>query len=303
MKRKKIKFHKRHFVMGLGGILILTFGGLFLYARFFPQHYQYKTFSDRVVENYVPPEAATPSGIKTPKPSLKIGAGKVRVPILLYHYVEINHDIRDTQRTKLSVTPYWFEKQLQYLTDNGYTTITFTDLYQAIMTGKKLPARPVILTFDDGYRDFYTDAWPLLKKYNASATAFIVPGFLDKPNYMYTWQLSEIATDSARLVTIGAHTLHHVSLPSVSKEKAVEEISQSKAVLEAKFHQPVTIFCYPYGSFSADIVAAVKAAGYQMAASTIFGATESVDNLFDLPRIRVGNYAGRAFAARLAVTP
>ncbi len=281
--------------------LLVGLIGLVVFAFWRSKNHYFHARSDQIVDIYNPPGAATPSAVPhQAKLVVKTTGQKVHVPILLYHYVEVNRDLKDTTRTKLSVTPYWFEKQLQFLKDNGYTAITFGQLYEAISHLAPLPPRPVILTFDDGYRDFYTDAWPLLKKYQVKATTFVVADFLDKPNYMSTWQLAEIATDSAQLVTIGSHTLHHVALTAASKDKDIAEITQSKAVLEKEFHQPVTVFAYPYGSFNKDVVAKVKEAGYLMAASTLFGATEFSDNLFVLPRIRIGNYAGKFFADRLA---
>ncbi len=281
-------------------ILAVVFGGL-LVARQYHLSQKHPTKSDRYADVYNPPGAATPSAFPQAISHLPPENKSVHVPILLYHYVEYNPNPKDTIRTKLSVTSFWFEKQLQYLNANGYTSVTFTDLYEAIRKGKSLPPKPVILTFDDGYRDFYTDAWPLLKKYHVKATEFVIAGFLDKPNYLLSWQLSQIATDSSRLVTIGAHTTHHPALPTLPPEKAFAEIFNSKKVLEEKLNMPVTVFNYPYGQFDSTVEALVKKAGFQMAVSTLFGATESWQNIFILPRVRVGNYDGAAFASRLTV--
>ncbi len=209
----------------------------------------------------------------------------------MYHYLGGNPDLRDTIRTSLSATPYWFEKQLQYLHGHGYQTIAFNDLFHAHNF------KPVILTFDDGYRDFYLNAYPLLKKYQAKATIFIVPGFLDKPGYLFSWQLQELAKDP--LITLGAHTMHHAYLPSLKPQDAVKEIQDSKNILEKNFGRPVTVFAYPYGAFNDQLVKIVSAAGFKMAVSTIFGANETIENPFTLPRIRVGNYSDETFLKRL----
>ncbi len=258
---------------------------------------------DQLVTSYVPPGAATPSGesgpVGLPQHSTVPLPKSVRVPILLYHYVEYNHDPKDTIRIGLTVTPFWFEKQLQYLIANGYQTVTLDEVQSAIRGWTQLPPKPVVLTFDDGYRDFYTDAWPVLLKYHEKATTFIVPDFLDKINYMFSWQVSQIATESGGLITIGAHTRHHLSLPSLPADKAWDEIFGSKMELEQKFSVPVTDFAYPYGSLNLAVQSKVIKAGFLTAVSTIFGETEGKDNMFYLPRIRVGNYDGVAFENRL----
>lgn len=259
---------------------------------------------DRVVSEYVPPEGQKPKGsvgpsFLPPQPKLLNAQKIVTVPILLYHYVEYNHDLKDTIRTSLSVTPFWFEKQLQYLKSNGYAAITLDDVRRAVLGYQDLPKKPVVLTFDDGYRDFYTDALPLLRRYNTAATIFVVPDFLDKPNYLFSWQLSQIATGSGGLITIGAHTKHHAYLPKVKPDLAWDEIFGSKRELEERFNVPVTVFAYPYGAFDAGLAEVVRKAGFKAAVSTIFGRVEDANNLFYLPRIRAGNYGGALFASRL----
>ncbi len=303
MKQKKIKkvhFRWPLFLIGIAiGIVIL---GLFSDLRqklFFRSHRLAK--SDTLVNTYNPPGAKAPPVKSQETGILPVGERAIKVPILLYHYLEYNQDLKDTIRTSLSVTPFWFEKQLEDLRYNGYHTISFADLYTTIEKHSKLPQKPVILTFDDGYRDFYTDAFPLLKKYKAKATVFIIPGFLDKPNYLFDWQVKEIANDNTRLVTIGAHTMHHPALTSLDPQKAFEEILDSKKFLEKNYNQPVTVFNYPYGLFNNDVIDLVKKAKFQMAVSTILGDTQSLENIFILPRIRVGNYAGTIFEERLNI--
>ena len=292
MKSRKAKSHKHPFLNGLfwGGIFVIVALGVNLFRQ--PKAVKI----DPTIARYTPPGAVAPSGFRQ-IPSFLPAASSISVPILLYHYIEANRDPNDTIRTSLAVTPYWFEKQLQYLRDHNYQTITFSDLHNAIKRGAVLPQKPVILTFDDGYRDFYTDAWPLLKKYRAKATIFVVPGFLDKHNYLFSWQLTEIVSGPDRLVTLGAHTMHHMALPSL------KEIIDSKRYLEDNFGQPVTVFAYPYGMFNNPVKEDVRRSGFQMAVSTLFGKSQSSENLFTLPRIRVGNYAGETFAKRLEAKP
>ena len=118
---------------------------------------------------------------------------QIYVPILLYHYVEYVKDPGDSIRKSLNIIPYIFDQEVKTLKDAGYNFITPKDLADVLDDKNNLPERPVILTFDDGYRDFYTDVFPILKKYQVKAIAYIVPNFLDKPNNLSTWMLKEIS--------------------------------------------------------------------------------------------------------------
>src|SRR5262245_20632003 len=99
----------------------------------------------------------------------------LHVPILMYHYISANPRApADPLRTRLSVPPAQFAQQLAYLHRAGYTTITLDDLVDALHLHATLPSKPVILTFDDGYQDFYTNAYPLLRRYRDKATIYII---------------------------------------------------------------------------------------------------------------------------------
>ncbi len=283
--------------LGLGALIILC--AIVYYSRQLPAGI---LDLDPLVRVYTPPGVeplpATISGTVI-EGILPRAAKAIKVPILLYHYVEYNHDPNDTIRMGLTVTPFWLERQLQFLRSNNYVTVSPAQLVAAVNSGRTLPPKSVMLTFDDGYRDFYTDAYPLLLKYKAKATIFVIPGFLDRPNFMYTRQLQEIATQSSGLITIGAHTVHHAALTSEKTTKAWDEVYGSKEGLEKIIGRKVEVFAYPYGFFNQETIKIVRRSGFTIAMSTIFGTTESRENLFYLPRIRVGNYAGEQFAARL----
>lgn len=259
-----------------------------------------KLTPDPLIARYSPPGVESPVSIKS---GFKIigniipSAHSVRVPILLYHYIEVNKDPKDTIRQSLTVSPYWFEEQAKFLVQNGYTTITLEELTDALMGKKDLPPKPVILTFDDGYRDFYTDAFPILKKYNLKATNFVFPNVLNKKNNMDTWMIQEVINSG--LVTIGSHTLSHAYLPKLSKELAHKEISESKIVLEQIIGKPVRVFAYPYGAFDQSVVDLVRQAGYTAAVATTRGNIHSPDTLYWFSRTRVGNLAGEMFKKKL----
>ncbi|MBI2074864.1 MAG: polysaccharide deacetylase family protein [Candidatus Levybacteria bacterium] len=214
-----------------------------------------------------------------------------RVPILIYHYVENVADKKDTIRQSLNIPPFIFEKQIETLADNGYKFITPLDLADILDSKEELPQKPVIISFDDGYRDFYTDVLPILKKHDVKTIAYIIPGFLDKPNYMYTWQVFDLL--SSGLVEIGAHTVNHAYLKGLSKEKAEYEIKQSKVMLEKKLNIPIVSFAYPYGAFDLEAIDIVKSAGYKTAVSTITGNEVNEKDRFFLFRIHPGGRIGK----------
>lgn len=222
----------------------------------------------------------------------------IKVPILTYHYVGGNPNPNDKARNSLSVDPFQFEQELGWLAQNGYHTITLEDLYDNLKSGKSLPPKPIILSFDDGYIDFYYNAYPILRKYNFSAVAFIPTGFIGKPAYM-TWSMIEEISRWGG-VEFGSHGVNHKDLASLSELELVRELEESKKVLEEKTHHPVDFLAYPYGSFNQRVVLAARKAGYKAATSTIFGEKQSGDGLFALRRLRVpGMPTLTAFTARL----
>jgi peptidoglycan/xylan/chitin deacetylase (PgdA/CDA1 family) len=227
----------------------------------------------------------------TPTPILQHVTLPVRLPILMYHYIEVVTDTRDTMRKSLAILPAVFDKQVKTLKEAGYTFLTASQI-PAILDGKlALPEKPIILTFDDGYRDFYTDAYPILKKYQVPATAYVVPGFLDKPNYLFKTQLDEINKDG--LVEIAAHTVHHVYLKGMNAERARVEIQQSKTELEQAIQKPVVSFAYPYGAFDLEIAKQVEAAGFTNAVSTLPGVELDGKNTYFIFRVRPGARTGK----------
>lgn len=187
----------------------------------------------------------------------------VRVPILTYHYIRTVTNPKDVLGVRLSVTPAVFEEQLKILRDEGYQSITLDDLSASWKGKYTMPKKPVILTFDDGYDDFYTNAYPLLQKYQVKATAYIVPNFLNKAHYMTSAQIIELS--KSPLITIGAHTMNHIDLRTTNKKTSMQEILGSKMVLERLIGKTVNHFAYPSGKYTKYIVKAVKNAGFTTA--------------------------------------
>lgn len=223
---------------------------------------------------------------------------QIFAPILMYHHIGINPKPRDPVWAALYVTTPELDSQFSYLVKNGYHVISLKELYGALTTGSKLPDNPVVLTFDDGYRSFYENAFPLLKKYNLKATEFVITRGVGALSYL-TWD--EIAEmDASGLVDFGGHTEHHPSLITLSTGSAIEEIKGSKLDLEAHLGKRIDFFAYPYGNFNKAVIDDVQNAGFLGAVSVVYSANQDKKNIFVMPRIMVdGRYGIDIFGKRI----
>lgn len=222
---------------------------------------------------------------------------QLKVPILLYHYIGNNPNPQDTQRNVLSVSPDQFDKQMKYLQDNGYSTSTLDTLYAALKKQATLPPKSVILTFDDGYVDFYVNAYPILKKYNFHATVFIPTGMMNQGFYLGWFQIKEM--HSSGLIHFGSHSVHHSHLPSLSSDVALIELSQSKTVLQDMLGVPINFMAYPYGATNFEVTELVKKTGYVGAVGTWGSNIQSEDTIYNMPRFKVGGGVDLKYFAAL----
>lgn len=231
--------------------------------------------------------------IKTVLPTANI-----HVPILVYHYVEFVKDQKDRTRKSLDIIPPVFEEQLRTLVNAGYNFITASELGQYLDGIRLLPKRPIVLTFDDGYEDFYTDVFPLLQKYHVKGTAYIISGAINKPNYMTLDQLKTVAKSG--LVEIGAHTIHHPNLDSIPFNEAKVEIEESKKSLERELGITVVSFAYPYGKYNMQISDIVRDAGFTTAVTTKGGVIVNQENRLTLLRIHPGISVGSSLLEEIS---
>jgi len=212
-----------------------------------------------------------------------------RIPIIMYHYVEYVKDPLDTIRKSLNIPPYILEQELQVLNDSGYGTLFVRELPEIISQKKFYNPKSVFLTFDDGYEDFYTDVFPLLKKYHTKATVYVIYNFIGRKGFLNEKQIKELI--DSQLVEIGSHTLDHFYLKKSSQLIALEQILNSKKMLEKKFKIKVESFAYPYGAFDQNAINLTRSSGYSAAVSVIPGINQSEDNLFYLSRLGAGNFS------------
>ena len=222
-----------------------------------------------------------PTSVPTPTPPVS-----VRLPIIMYHYVEYVKETNDIVKKRLAINPALFEAQLKEFQKEGYVTYFARDIPD-ILSGKIKPAsHSIVLTFDDGYEDFYTVAVPILQKYNMKGTDFVIYDFLDRKGFLTKQQVKELAQNP--LVEIGAHTLDHVYLKVVPDSVARKQIVESKTDLEVLTGKPVETFAYPYGAYNNDTANIIKEASFTAALSTNFGVIQTQSKQFILSRVRAG---------------
>ena len=223
------------------------------------------------------------------QPKLQQSDIPVRVPILMYHHIRPLHAQLNSKERYYSVTPEAFEAQMIGLVRAGYTTITPDELFQAMQYGTStLPSKPVLITFDDGFKDQYKYAFPVMKRLGIKSTFFIVTqSHKQQGGALSLDMIKEL--DASGLVTIGSHTRNHAFLTSISKQKRLEEIHQSKQDLEQLLNHPVTSFAYPYGAISPLIMNDVREAGYDLGFWIQAGSLHASSGRYQLRRIRVLN--------------
>ncbi len=211
-----------------------------------------------------------------------------RIPILMYHYLSIPPADADIYRQDLSVSPDLFAAHLDRLSEEGYTTISLYDLMRHLNAGTALPEKPVIITFDDGYRDNYENAFPLLKARKMTATFFVVTDFIDeeRPAYL-SWDM--VREMLAGGMSIESHGRNHVSLADKDTDYLVWQALGSMETIEFELGQRPRFVSYPAGEYDQRTIAVFESANYWAGLTTEQGMEQHSDDPFRLERIRVRN--------------
>lgn len=202
------------------------------------------------------------------------------VPILMYHYVREVDSNTDPLGYGLSVSPEIFASHLAALEQAGYTTIT----PQQFLSGD-YPDKSLILSFDDGYDDFYSQARPLLLEHQMTAIAFVIYGFLDQENYLSTGQVEELVADGFE---IGSHTVSHPNLTSLDDTRLQQELMESRTALERLTGKRIIAISYPSGEYDERVLRYANFVGYKFGVTVENGLVGSKNELLKLPRVRVG---------------
>jgi len=222
---------------------------------------------------------SAPSAIPTPN-WVEQGPGDGTIPILLDHHIDIS-----PINSRYYVPPETFEQELKVLRDLGYTSITIKMLVNAITTGRELPPHPILITFDDGHLDNYTNAFPIMQKYGFTGVLYIVGNYLGADGFLNREQILEMVHAGW---DVGSHSMNHYDLTKLSLADQHKEIMGSKKKLEDVLGIDILTFAYPFGAKNNSILSYAEAAGY-IAAMGAEGYTDSQGewNLFNLQRVEI----------------
>lgn len=223
------------------------------------------------------------------------------VNILLYHHIQMNPNQKDNYGDKLFVNPGDFKTQINYLASQNYRTLSLDDFATFHLESHALTEKTLVLTFDDGYEDFFTNAFPILKQHHMKAVCFLITDFIGQPTYL-TWNEINQMFQSG-LITFESHTVDHILLSTLSNKNILVELVKSKKILELHFQQPINWIAYPYGQYDDRIKQLVNEAGYQGAVDATSDLTGFPANRFAVPRINIyGNDTFQDFLSKLTNT-
>ena len=285
MQRHKAK--KKAFlfsIINLFLLLALIGGGIYLWKTQFSPSKQSSSGNQTVQSTSKPDSTSTneeASKIKWVKQD-----EPVKIPILMYHAIHVM-DPSEAANAGLNVDPTTFESHLQALKEAGYYTLTPDEAYKAL-TENVLPEnkKVVWLTFDDSLKDFYTNAFPLLQKYQMKATNNVITGFVQAGREdMLT--LDEIKEMKEKGMSFEDHTVNHPDLSTATADQQTLELRDSKAFLDDNLSQKTTTVAYPSGRYSDATLQIAENLGYKMGLTTNNGLASLSNGLLSLNRVRV----------------
>jgi peptidoglycan/xylan/chitin deacetylase (PgdA/CDA1 family) len=221
------------------------------------------------------------------------------VPILMYHLINVAKPSAPAATRRLTVTPADFAAQMTWLNRHGYRTITQRELLGAMRGRRSLGPKPILITFDDGYRDVFFKASPVLLRLRMRATAYVITGRVSggDPSFL-TWPLLHAL--ERRGIEIGSHTISHADLTALSERQALKELVRSRTALEKALGHPVPWLAYPFGRCNARVERLAARAGYALAVTTQHGMNQSTRRPLELRRLRIADSTGvRGLAAML----
>lgn len=202
------------------------------------------------------------------------------VPVICYHYI----DKDPSGKSPLIISKEKFRQHLETIKNNGYTTLTMAELNDYLFKDKPIPEKSVVITFDDGSIDNYTNAFPILKEFNMKATMFVISSYTDRSSFLTNEQIKEMSDYG---IDIESHTVTHSRLSELSYEEQLNELKTSKDSIEKITGKPIIAIAYPEGKFNEDTKKATMEAGYSMGFTIDRGYADRSDNAAQLNRICV----------------
>lgn len=227
-----------------------------------------------------------------------VAAAALHLPILEYHRIGPLTPRLDALTRRLTVAPADFAAQMHWLARNGFHAVGARQAYDALELGGRLPPRPVLLTFDDGYRDVLWNAAPVLHGLRMPAVAFVISGRVDGPDPSFlTWpELRRLERDG---FAVESHTVSHADLPALPPARALAELRDSRAALQAHLGRPVDWLSYPFGHEDASVRALARRAGYRAAVTELPGDVQRGADPLELHRDEILDTTGVAGLAAL----
>jgi peptidoglycan/xylan/chitin deacetylase (PgdA/CDA1 family) len=220
-------------------------------------------------------------------------AGAVYVPVvMMYHSVGAEGATLDGYGAKLNVTPEAFARQMQFLHEHGYTVLPLESFIERIKRKERIPHKTVAITFDDGLKNNFQNAYPVLKKYRFPATIFVATDFVGKKRFLTR---DDIRIMRENGISIGSHTVSHVWLPSLTEEGIRSELVRSREILEKMTGERIAVLSYPLGAFDGRVRSIAEEVGYTGAVSTNPGPDYPDRDPYALKRIRISMTSDNLF--------
>ncbi len=240
------------------------------------------------------PLPPTPTTTNTPTPKLVYNeAGQIVAPILLYHHVE-----GQEFNNRYTVSIPDFRVQMEALSEMGYTTISLSLFLDALVDGAELPEKPILISFDDGHRSVYENAFPIMKEFNFTGVFYIVANRLGGvENFVDVKELNEMMDAGW---DVGSHGFSHIDL-TLAHDSVAKEIGESKSRLSNALSTQILTFAYPFGTIDPFLAQKVNDYGYRAGMGLGTNIVHTWRNLFYLERIEIyGNYSLDEFKARIS---
>jgi peptidoglycan/xylan/chitin deacetylase (PgdA/CDA1 family) len=244
-------------------------------------------------QNQKSPEYLTATADTKPLiiPQAKVLAGRVlKIPILMYHHVGEAPVNATGTRADLTVPTVSFAQEVSWLADQGYTSIGLSDLYSFSQGKFAMPKKPVIFTFDDGYQDVFVNAAPILKRYGFFGSFAIITQFVgttQNDNVYASWDQIKSAYQSGSEIVSHTQTHFDGTNPKFSAEFIYQNLTGSVADIASRLGFNTSILVYPYGHYNQTYIAQAQKAGFVMGVTVHEGSVVNLDDLMQVPRIRV----------------
>lgn len=203
------------------------------------------------------------------------------IPVLMYH------SITDNDKRIFKVTKDNFYEQMKYLKDNGFSVLSMDEVYDHLKNHKSFKDKSIAITFDDGYKDNYDNAYPILKEFGINATIFVVTDYLDSSAYLSVDEIKEMQLNN---IDIESHTTNHAKLDKLTEIDRVNTLKDSKTYINEVLNKDVKYIAYPYGRCNKEVVRDAYLEGYKMSFTTKSGHATGRDDLNQLKRVMISGY-------------